>query len=295
MFSLNAKVRRWTKTFTLVELLVVVAIIGILAAILFPVFSQARERARRTACLSNLKQMGLGMLMYTQDNDEHLPAWSTYWVCATNGTTGGDGPDGGIGCGAAFDNNDIYWDAAILPYVKMGDPANALQPNSGGVWHCPDSELSERYSSYGYSQGVMSYSTFEAFFYAYPAEASIRDPAQTIFVGDGGREARLGLPTQLQGYAENYVPGHEYKVGGVKAYSRDAPFRHQMGANYAFCDGHAKWLPAQTVYPHPAPPAPALKTGNSYCARAQYFTRTPEEHELMKQLALARGVICDFD
>ena len=60
--------------FTLIELLVVIAIIAILAAILFPVFAQAREKARQTACLSNLKQIGLGLNMYVQDNDEAFPA-----------------------------------------------------------------------------------------------------------------------------------------------------------------------------------------------------------------------------
>ncbi|MBU0607894.1 MAG: DUF1559 domain-containing protein [Armatimonadetes bacterium] len=59
--------------FTLIELLVVIAIIAILAAILFPVFAKAREKARQTACLSNLKQIGLGMLQYVQDYDETLP------------------------------------------------------------------------------------------------------------------------------------------------------------------------------------------------------------------------------
>src|SRR5205809_2659014 len=65
---------RRRSAFTLIELLVVIAIIAILAAILFPVFSQAREAARTTACLSNQKQIGHGLMMYLQDYDEMLPA-----------------------------------------------------------------------------------------------------------------------------------------------------------------------------------------------------------------------------
>src|SRR6186997_1566649 len=64
--------------FTLIELLVVIAIIAILAAILFPVFAQAREKARQAACMSNTKQIGIALMMYTQDFDELLPmgGWS---------------------------------------------------------------------------------------------------------------------------------------------------------------------------------------------------------------------------
>ncbi len=61
------------KGFTLIELLVVIAIIAILAAILFPVFAKAREKARQTSCLSNMKQIGLASMMYAQDYDERLP------------------------------------------------------------------------------------------------------------------------------------------------------------------------------------------------------------------------------
>jgi prepilin-type N-terminal cleavage/methylation domain-containing protein len=65
--------RRRTGGFTLIELLVVIAIIAILAAVLFPVFAKAREKARQIACLSNTKQLGLGFIQYSQDNDEQLP------------------------------------------------------------------------------------------------------------------------------------------------------------------------------------------------------------------------------
>ena len=65
--------------FTLIELLIVIAIIAILAAILFPVFAQAREKARQTSCVSNLRQLGMAMMMYVQDNDDTYP-----WVWYTN-------------------------------------------------------------------------------------------------------------------------------------------------------------------------------------------------------------------
>src|SRR5687767_10639650 len=64
--------------FTLIELLVVIAIIALLAAILFPVFAQARDKARQSSCLSNTRQIGSALMMYGQDYDEGLPAWGEY-------------------------------------------------------------------------------------------------------------------------------------------------------------------------------------------------------------------------
>lgn len=91
--------------FTLIELLVVIAIIAILAAILFPVFAKVREKARQTSCVSNLKQIGLALAQYTQDNEETLP------YARIDGLT----------------NGPIPWHAAIYPYVK-----------STQVFKCPD-------------------------------------------------------------------------------------------------------------------------------------------------------------
>src|ERR687894_511258 len=90
---------RKTGGFTLIELLVVIAIIAILAAILFPVFAQAREKARQTSCLSNLKQIGTASMMYQQDYDEILlpPRRGNY--------------AGGI-------NGAMTWDRLMQPYVK---------------------------------------------------------------------------------------------------------------------------------------------------------------------------------
>jgi prepilin-type N-terminal cleavage/methylation domain-containing protein len=73
--------------FTLIELLVVIAIIAILAAILFPVFARAREKARMTSCLSNLKQIGLGLMMYVQDYDESWPSMWVFGDCSDYGNS----------------------------------------------------------------------------------------------------------------------------------------------------------------------------------------------------------------
>ncbi len=97
-----------SKGFTLIELLVVIAIIAILAAILFPVFQKVRENARKASCQSNLKQLGLAIVQYTQDSDElQPPAWSS--------------PDG------TWANKTLRWSDVIYPFVK-----------STGAFTCPD-------------------------------------------------------------------------------------------------------------------------------------------------------------
>src|SRR5713226_8900708 len=101
------EMKRRAAGFTLIELLVVIAIIAILAAILFPVFAQARAKARQTACLSNMKQLGLAIMQYTQDYDEVYPP--SQW---------------GVNPPVV-----VSWPTMVYPYVK-----------NAGVFVCPDGE-----------------------------------------------------------------------------------------------------------------------------------------------------------
>jgi len=103
--------------FTLIELLVVIAIIAILAAILFPVFAKAREKARQAACLSNLKQIGLGLLQYTQDYDE---CWPTRYDNDVNDPN------------ALINGRQANWKDKIMPYIK-----------SVRVFACPDNPAAQ--------------------------------------------------------------------------------------------------------------------------------------------------------
>jgi prepilin-type N-terminal cleavage/methylation domain-containing protein/prepilin-type processing-associated H-X9-DG protein len=205
--------------FTLIELLVVIAIIAILAAILFPVFAQAREAARKTACLSNLKQIGNAAMMYNQDYDE------TYVACTYNGSrTTPPGP---------------YWAEAFYPYVKnyqvfscltgggRGSTSRALVYNN---WRFP---LTPHYGWNTYLSGLsMAAVTF-------PADtAAVADCSHQVLADHVGRIAWANSSDQVL-----------YPGTGVGAdYMNDRYSRHQGGESIAFADGHAKWMPSRTIW-----------------------------------------------
>src|SRR6187551_568249 len=118
--------RTGRRGFTLIELLVVIAIIAILAAILFPVFARARENARRSSCMSNLKQIGIGFMMYSQDYDEKYPLSFSYRPVAPDTGTWGSNASGYY----------WFWYQLIYPYTK-----------SFQLFRCPNGDQ----SGYGYS------------------------------------------------------------------------------------------------------------------------------------------------
>src|SRR5690242_19349210 len=148
--------------FTLIELLVVIAIIAILAAILFPVFARARENARRASCMSNLKQVSLAMMQYTQDYDEKMPKVA---LAASS---------------AASDQNPRGWADALRPYLKNTQifqcPSEPNQPVTG---------TNPKFS--GVSATTGGYTDYWMNTQASAQSSAVFDfPSQTVLLGDGG-------------------------------------------------------------------------------------------------------------
>ena len=226
--------------FTLIELLVVIAIIAILAAILFPVFAQAREKARTISCLSNTKQIGLATMMYVQDYDETF--FSQPWPGGCPMAQTGYWIDGGPM------QPQQHWATLVYPYVKNGQ-----------VFHCPS----------------FSGTTYTASF----ALFTCGDPTRRLIVPEvdyGINEWILAAPVSLAslgspastglGQDNPYifdgpsvcVTNKLYFINAIEAFGGPIDWwgnsvRHTGGNNFFFADGHSKWQRPSPVLPASTP------------------------------------------
>ncbi len=207
--------------FTLIELLVVIAIIAILAAILFPVFSRAREKARQTSCLSNVKQLTLGCKMYVQDYDEFFPF---ALASITDQVVGGYFARYYLG-----DETRSYypiWPDVIMPYVKNDQ-----------LFRCPS--RSTDWIGYGYNVYlgyVGGHPTRSGPLYEGVSLSSIAKPAEHAMIIDH-------QDGYWPGYGADYPRWAWYRAWPSLTHPTDATWEppHNEGANVGCVDGHAKW------------------------------------------------------
>lgn len=237
--------RRNLRGFTLIELLVVIAIIAILAAILFPVFAKAREKARQTTCLSNEKQLALGVLQYNQDYDESM-------VPITGGAA-------------------IHWTLLIYSYVKSYDVYKC--PDDNGLIAMPPTAArpyGDR-ESYGMNIKLSKYLSASNLFTGIPV-STITWPADLcMFVEDnlsvvtgqsagyygssdrGGTEigySNAWYSCQVAAGCFAPTPNDDPRLPLATGTYADfaTPYaRHSGGANVALADGHAKWMTYSTI------------------------------------------------
>ena len=223
--------------FTLIELLVVIAIIAILAAILFPVFARAREKARQTSCLSNLKQLGLGAIMYRNDYDE-VNIYFCYRRLAAGPWLLDDWIGGGPTIGPA---GDYTWMMAVMPYVKNSQlfACPSGMPPMGARTTCTSYQVL-RWSSYAMQFG---YVTAGGGRWTPAVDANVNNTNCIMFNDGCGRHYSCpghtlhGTCAASAGWADPV--NYSYQIPVNAGAERQ---RHNDGMNCAFYDGHAKWL-----------------------------------------------------
>jgi prepilin-type N-terminal cleavage/methylation domain-containing protein/prepilin-type processing-associated H-X9-DG protein len=244
--------------FTLIELLVVIAIIAILAAILFPVFAQARSKARQASGTSNAKQVSLGILMYVQDYDEQFPRAG--WDCEISPLTNNIEN----GCGATS------WPNGTNPYVKNSgiftSPGDASHADSIG--DAPDGRVSLLINDLlshvmGTTNGYSDIANQQAHFASGLPLSAVNAPADCVvlaeghcgwdkvtagntaaakgpdFTGNPDIHSRFHREQTISGYQTFLLAGKSYADWGQR--TTGAPF-YNDGGIVAYCDGHAKYV-----------------------------------------------------
>ena len=226
------------RAFTLIELLVVIAIIAILAAILFPAFARARENARKISCSSNLKQIGLGLLQYSQDYDEKM-------VRVSYGASFGDG---------LSDATKWHWMDVTQPYIKSVQVFNCPsdsqpylipyvynQPGVGpAVLNDGGSGSADNYGSYSMNcagDGRSGPGSNEGD----TAMASLQSPSTTLWIGDS--VAYQQTPTAYRFVGNNLTFDDASRPRRLQAYNGQSGAlveRHLETINLLYCDGHVK-------------------------------------------------------
>ena len=211
--------------FTLIEILVVIAILAILAAILFPVFARARENARRSSCQSNLRQIGLGLLQYSQDYDEKL-------VRAHYG-----------GNGASDPSAKYKWMDAAFPYLKSVQifdcPSHTHPAWSGGDYRFRDGN---RYGSYAINAAYWGEGDGEQSpaGEANTSLSAIGDATSCVWVGDGSGHFEFAWENIAeQAEVADDSSGLRYLDYLVE--------RHLSTTAVLFCDGHVKSMRLDTL------------------------------------------------
>lgn len=198
--------------FTLIELLVVIAIIALLAAILFPVFSRARENARRASCQNNLRQIGMGLVQYVQDYDERLPYSAIQQVDTY-----------------AFNyqnRSDVSWIGQVYPYIKSWQVfrcPSAISETTVGL--IPSGDSNTNYVSNGVVSSLSNLAAFKG-----RLLSQIASPASIIWARENDLATRKAWT-------------YPYYIGSW-VHWMDSPTYgslHFDGGNILFCDGHVKW------------------------------------------------------
>jgi len=221
--------------FTLIELLVVIAIIAILAAILFPVFAQAREKSRQASCASNLKQMATAILAYIQDYDETFPlgtwlvggtgpGWQTGWYVVTTP------PDSRAGSATAMAIRGSYWATAIQPYIKNWQ-----------LYKCPSAVDTVIFSGPNPGQPTIPISYVYNGLLTNFHISGVISPAKCIMVWEGiGQLAWVNYATAMPFYMGGAMPYVAANTTSGMGRGGKADL-HTGGHVKAYVDGHVKW------------------------------------------------------